>query len=102
MTWRYQPVYVEHESGERTYSLCEVYFDAAGRLERWTQEPMMTPSGHDIADLTGTLGLMLRAARRWEPVLFSDLHTGMALRSQRVARAKRKIIEKIKNRRNPT
>ena len=37
--WRYQPVTIE----DGYVLLCEVYFDAAGKLEKWTAEPGMLP-----------------------------------------------------------
>lgn len=59
MAWRYQPVWIEH-NGELVYSLCEVYFDKAGKLEHWTESPAMIPQGDgDVQGLRKDLTHML-------------------------------------------
>lgn len=85
MAWRYQPVWKDYPITGRVYSLCEVYFDKDGKLESWTENPAMTPSGNDIADLQGTLERMLSDTRRWEPVDFDSLVPGMAITRKEVA-----------------
>lgn len=81
MSWRYQPVYVDHTIGDitqRAFSLCEVYFDKNGKLESWTERPAMTPAGvDDVQDLRGDLVHMLSDSYKWKPVAFSDLKAGM-------------------------
>jgi len=77
MSWRYQPVWFDHDNGERTYLLCEVYFDDDGKLSKWTVEPAMPVYGvDDVQDLRGSLTHMLADAYRWKPVAHSDLKVG--------------------------
>jgi hypothetical protein len=75
MNWRYQVVWNE-ESGMRAYAFCEVYLDAQGRLEAWTEQ-MIRPGGEDLADLQADLAHMMLDACRWQAVAFSALHKGM-------------------------
>lgn len=77
MSWRYQPVWVDHGE-ERVFSLCEVYLDKDGRLEGWTEKPVMEAIGiDDVQDLRGCLAQMLADSYRWKPVAFSSLKVGM-------------------------
>jgi hypothetical protein len=77
MTWRFQPVYSD-SFGERTYSLCEVYFDTDDRLMHWTQENTLTPLGDSsISDLLDDLQEMLSDAALWKPVPYDSLRIGM-------------------------
>jgi len=77
MSWRYQPVWVDHGE-ERVFSLCEVYIDKDGRLEGWTEKPVMEAIGIDDAqDLRDCLAQMLADSYRWKPVAFSSLKVGM-------------------------
>lgn len=92
-TWRYQPVYTEDPDGARTYSLCEVYLDDAGKLEMWTEEKRMTPTGETAQDLIGDLIMMLSDAHKWEPVRFDDMEPGMQLERAGPERAGRVWIE---------
>lgn len=75
MSWRYQPVFTEQD-GERSYSLCEVYFDEAGKLETWTENEAIAPGGSTVEDLTGDIAHMMADAYSWKPVRFSDLKPG--------------------------
>jgi hypothetical protein len=76
MSWRYQPVF-KGDGDERWYSLCECYFDKAGRLEGWTEKAAMGVMGNDPDDLRGSLCNMLADAMKWVPVRFEDLKVGM-------------------------
>lgn len=76
MTWRYQPVWVGTPE-DPSYSLAEVYLDAEGRLENWTQDPAMRAIGNSIPDLIGALALMIGDAAKYKPVAFSSLAVGM-------------------------
>ena len=75
MPWRYQPVYLD-EDGDRSYYLCEVYFDAANNFERWG-EIGASAGGEDIPELTDNLTQMIVDSYAWKPVRFSDLRPGM-------------------------
>ena len=80
MTWRYQPVWIEtpgEDGPERTFSLCECYFDGDGALESWTEEPAMVPQGDTVDELRGALSRMWADAWKWEPVAFETLRSGM-------------------------
>jgi hypothetical protein len=44
---RYQPVFIEQD-GDRSYSLCEVYFDDAGNLTGWTESEKIALGREDI------------------------------------------------------
>lgn len=77
MGWRYQPVWVDHQ-GEKVHSLCEVYFDKAGKLERWTESPAMIPQGAaDVQELRNDLTHMLVDSYKWKPVDFTKMKVGM-------------------------
>lgn len=76
MTWRYQPVWIGPPE-DPSYSLTEVYLDAEGRLENWTQTEAITPTGNSIDDLTAELGRMQEDANNYKPVAFSALKVGM-------------------------
>jgi len=86
MSWHYLPVYTETDylyPGEETpeiireYSLCEVYMDKEDKLDGWTVNPAMTPSGETAEELKNCLNNMLNDVNRWEPVKFDDLQAGM-------------------------
>lgn len=79
MSWRYQPVFTEQD-GLRSYSLCEVYFDAEGNFNGWTETEAIAPGGEEIEELSGDLARMMVDALSWEPVRFSDLKSGMVFR----------------------
>ena len=82
MSWRYQPVYVEHKVDDESikeFSLCEVYLDEKGLLEMWTENHEIAPHGNDIEDLIGAIELMLNDAQRWKAVSFKSLRVGMKL-----------------------
>lgn len=76
MAWRYQPVFTEH-AGERSCSLCEVYFDDAGNFTSWTESEAIAPGGDDLDALTADIARMMADAFSYEPVRFSDLKPGM-------------------------
>jgi len=76
--WRYQPV-CRDDPGGQVITLCEVYLDADGRLEGWTENPAITPQGGTIADLIGDLFYMQMDATEWVPVSFDALSSGMHL-----------------------
>lgn len=93
--WRYQPVWIEQE-GEKYYGLCEVYFDAADRLEKWTENTSIAPGGITWGELTGDLTMMLADAYRWRPVDAATLAVGMTferLLSEEHCEAIAKMIE---------
>ena len=82
MSWRYQPVYIEHNVDDeviKEFSLCEVYLDSNDKLEMWTEKHEIAPHGNDIEDLVGSVELMLNDARRWKAVPFESLRVGMKL-----------------------
>ena len=83
MSWHYLPVYVQHEK-HRSYSLCEVYLDAHGKLDSWTEAMAVAPVGNDIPDLVGALNLMLQAAQKYEPVEYGTLKSGMTFQCREV------------------
>ena len=74
-TWRYQPIYtiVDENTDERWYSIIEVYFDENGRLDSWTMTQEVAPTGDTNEDLIEDLEMMLRDARKWKPVLYTDI-----------------------------
>lgn len=78
MAWRYQPVFTEQD-GERSYTLCEVYFDDLGFLTDWTENEMVAPGGAELEELTADLSRMMVDALSYEPVRFTDLKPGMRL-----------------------
>lgn len=75
MKWRYQPVWAD-SNGERTFGLCEVYLDADGKLEMWTESMEMGAIGNDMEDLVGTCARMLVDAQKWVPVEHAALQVG--------------------------
>ena len=75
--WRYQAVYNGDDDELRTFSICEVYLDKNGKLETWTENSSIAPSGWTLEELTGDLRLMLNDISRWKPVLFDSLQIGM-------------------------
>ena len=79
MGWRYQPVFTEQD-GERSYSLCEVYFDDAGNITGWTESEKIAPGREDIEVLTADLSRMMVDAMSYEPMRFSDLKSGMTFK----------------------
>ena len=80
MSWHYLPVWEREEgddSGERFYSICEVYLDENDKLEFWTKGPSIGAGGSSIDDLLGDLELMMRDVKKWKAVGFSALEKGM-------------------------
>jgi hypothetical protein len=76
---RYQPVFIEQD-GDRSYSLCEVYFDDAGNLTGWTESEKIALGREDIEVLTADLSRMMVDAMSYEPMRFSDLKSGMTFK----------------------
>ncbi len=78
--WHYLAAYRDHPGGERTYSICAVYIDGENRLEYWTENPAMTPTGYDLGELIDDLRHMLDDACAYEPVAFDELRLAMEIR----------------------
>ena len=82
-SWRYQAVYIEHDTGknkkDREYSICEIYLDKDGRLENWTESPSIAPGGVTFEELTGDIRFMLDDVSKWEAVAFESLRVGMTI-----------------------
>lgn len=74
MPWRYQPVF-EDQDGERSFYMCEVYFDDAGNFNRWS-DMGVSPGGEDLEDMTADMTRMLVDAYSWKPARFSELRPG--------------------------
>lgn len=74
MTWRYQVVWTT-DLGGRCYSICEVYFDKAGKLKAWTR-PFMDARGETPDELRGDIIQMLVDCYRWKPVSLKSLKVG--------------------------
>lgn len=87
MNWRYQAVWRTEASGDRYYTICEIYLDKFGALTSWTESAEYTPLGNDLGDLLGELTRMYVDAACWEPVAFDSLRIGMiferAIKEQR-------------------
>src|SRR3954464_14531289 len=96
MAWRYQPVFTEHD-GQPFFSVCELYFNDAGKLERWTHCPAVTPNGDSIEELTAKVILMMTDVLSWKPVQFSDLRPGMALERVLSMDDRRKLADAIEH-----
>ena len=58
---------------ETWYEIDEVYYDAQGRIESWTQEPVL-PGGESKAELMNDIAHFISAMRY--PVLESSVHDG--------------------------
>lgn len=99
MSWRYQPVR-RKKYNVYTVTLCEVYFDADGRLESWTGA--IAPAGDTIEELFADLHSMMEDASEWKVVNFDDLRVGMTF--ERLAEDDiDKIFESVPlDRRTPT
>ena len=83
MTWHYLPVYkLDEETGDRIFSLCEVYLDDRGRLEHWTVKPDIAPIGDSHYDLVGTCLMMARDAHQYRACRFDLLRVGMKFTRQ--------------------
>ena len=80
-SWRYQAVYTERTNVDeeviKEYTICEVYLNSDDKLETWTESHKMNPFGESIDELLGDLKLMIKDVRRWKPVEFKSLKTGM-------------------------
>jgi len=79
--WRYQAVYTSHDNDVGgnffAFSICEVYLDKEGKLEFWTENPKMEPSGETYDELIYTLEMMMNDVRKWKPVLFDKMQVCM-------------------------
>lgn len=75
MSWRYQPVINEDESGQ-AITLVEVHFDDAGNFKAWAEGDAI-PMGEDAEALTDDLHRMLVDAMCWVPVSRRELKPGM-------------------------
>ena len=75
--WRYQAVYVENKDNACEYSVCEVYLDANGRLEAWTESRRIAPLGETLDELLGDIRCMTEDISKWKPVPYNALRAGM-------------------------
>ena len=86
-TWRYQAVFGENENDFdgtcNVYTICEVYLDADGKLEFWTESEAIAASGETIEELTADLQLMLKDISTWQPIHFDSLEIGMTFEKRR-------------------
>lgn len=64
-TWDYRVVH-RVNGGEDEYHIHEVYYDEAGKITMWSQEPI-APHGSSHAELMADVELMVKASFR--PVL---------------------------------
>lgn len=77
MTWRYQPVWVEDETGLRHYHLAWVCVESDGSLVNWSHGLDDARGATTIARLTERIARMLMDANLYKPVAFSTLKAGM-------------------------
>jgi len=74
-------VYIKRDIGEnekaRDYSICEVYLDKDGKLEKWTESPSIAPVGATFKELTEDIRFMLDDVSKWEAVAFESLRVGI-------------------------
>ena len=66
-----------NQCSRRHYSVCEVYLDNKGRLEAWTENSAISPSGYSSDELVADLGYMLDDVSKWKPVAFESMNVGM-------------------------
>lgn len=71
MSWRYQPFFEENDDGP-LFFIGEVYFDAEGNLEAWTNQPEF-PSGENQDEMTSDLTRMIVDCWSWEAVNINTL-----------------------------
>jgi hypothetical protein len=76
-TTRYQAVWSTDAQGVRTYTLCEVELDPAGRLVGWSDGALLAPQGEAQARLIDDLSYMFADAVRWKAVAYHSLRPGM-------------------------
>ncbi len=76
MRWRYQPVWADY-GDERAFGICEVYLDADGKLEMWTESMEIAPGGDDAEGLVKDCARMLVDAQKWLPVEHAAMEMGM-------------------------
>jgi|GEM_PF-3240462 len=85
--WRYQTVYFEHRTCNneitREHSLCEVYLDKDGKLDKWIASRFISPMGESVEELLDDLQFMLNNAIKWEPVEFESMHVGMTFKEKK-------------------
>lgn len=75
MSWRYQAVWRDIQ-GERVFSVCELHFDDADRLDGWTESAEMWPGGGSFEELSRDLIAMYVDCARWAPIDFTTLAVG--------------------------
>ena len=67
MTWNYRVVTRPDPTGKlQLFGIHEVYYDSAGRIEAWTEEPC-TPFGESLEELIADMDFMAQAMGK--PVL---------------------------------
>jgi len=81
MTWNYRVIRrTDATSAAEEFGIHEVYYDSAGRIEAWTEEPS-APFGESLAELRADLEFMERAMS--QPTLNeSDLLRDLAARAE--------------------
>jgi hypothetical protein len=76
MTWNYRVIRKPDPDGlPDQFEIHEVYYDSAGRIEAWTEEPC-TPFGESLDELQADMEMMSQAMSRpvlTEPELVKDL-----------------------------
>ena len=82
--WHYLPVYEENIDRDGVkhvdYSICEVYLDDSGLIDYWNAKPSLQRCGDSVEELVDRLELMLADTRKWEPVEYESLVSGMKLK----------------------
>lgn len=76
MTWNYRVIRKEHESGDVTFQIHEVYYDDEGAIETWTANSVY-PSGESLSELREDIEHFLAALD--EPVLEECQENGKAV-----------------------
>lgn len=62
-TWNYRVIRKEHETGECTFQIHEVYYDESGNVESWSQDPV-EPLGETIGELREDIRYFQSAFRK--------------------------------------
>jgi len=83
-TWHYQPVYTETPDKQCEYSVCEVYLDADGLLEYWTEKVNISPYGESVEELISDLQLMIQDVAKWKAIPFDSLEAGALLEQNEI------------------
>lgn len=63
MSWNYRVVKKEHDSGDATFHIHEVYYSESGAIESWTTEPVQ-PMGETESELREDIYLLMCAFRK--------------------------------------